>query len=105
MIEMMRPQNWKKIQEALVDSAKMGSHELKRGLIEAKYQLSKYQLIQKRKDLFAELGRSLYESYEDGLPAEVSKFVRSTELFEIINELRELDHSISEINKRKNGQE
>ena len=103
MSDLKFPINWKKIQDAFVDSAKMSSHELKRGLVEAKSQLSKIQLIQKRKDLFAELGRSLYEASEDGLPEEISKFVKSTELFEIINEIKEVDGTISEINKRKNG--
>ncbi len=103
MTENKLPINWKKIQNALIDSAKMSSHEIKRGLNEAKNQLSKFQLIQKRKDLFAELGRSFYEADEDGLPDEIVKFVKSTELHEIINEIKKVDSSIAEINKRTNG--
>lgn len=103
MSENKLPINWKKIQDALIDSAKMGSHEIKRGFSEAKSQLSKFQLIQKRKELFSELGRSLYEAYTDGLPSEIKNFVQSTELHEIINEIQEVDSSIAEINKRKNG--
>lgn len=94
------PINWKKIQDALVDSAKMGSHEIKRGIHEAKNQLSKYQLIQKRKELFAELGRSLYEAEADGLPEEIAKFIKVTELHEIIDEIKQVDVSIAEINKK-----
>ncbi|MES2615103.1 MAG: hypothetical protein V4591_06795 [Bdellovibrionota bacterium] len=103
MAENKIPINWKKIQAALIDSAKMSSHEIKRGIYEAKNQLSKFQLIQKRKDLFAELGRSLYEANHDGLPPEILNFVKSTELHEIINEIKEVDYSIAEINKEKNG--
>ena len=97
------PINWEKLKDALVDSAKMSSHEVKRGLYEAKNQISKYQLIQKRKDLFAELGRSLYEAEEDGLPEDIVKFIKATELHEIISEIKKLDFTISEINKRKYG--
>ena len=103
MTEAKLPINWKKIQDAVVESAIMGSHEIKRGIHEAKKQLSKFQLIQKRKELFSELGRSLYEASEDGLPEEIKQFVKTTELNEIINEIKEVDFSLAEINKEKNG--
>lgn len=102
MADLKLPINWKKIQDAVVDSAKVSTQEIKRGLHEAKKQLSKFQLIQKRKDLFAELGRSLYEANEDGLPKEIIAFIQSTELHEIISEIKEVDQSLEEINKGKN---
>jgi hypothetical protein len=96
------PFDWLKIRDTIVDSAKMGSNELKRAINETKAKVNKYQLIQKRKELFAELGRFLYEADEDGLPEEIVKFIKSTELHEIIDEIKQLDLTISEINKEKN---
>lgn len=88
--------NWEKLQSTVSDCAKVGSREIKRGLEEVKEKLSKYQLIQKRKDLFAELGRALYEAHVDGLPKEVTKFLKPTELQEIIDEIKKVDESILE---------
>ena len=97
--------NWDKLKDALVDSAKISTKEIKRGILEAKSKFSKYQLIQSRKELFAELGRSLYEAEQDGLPEEISKFVQSTELHEIIEEIKQVDTHISTINKRCYGKQ
>ncbi|WGL60647.1 hypothetical protein QEJ31_03395 [Pigmentibacter sp. JX0631] len=86
--------DWKKIQETLSDAAKISSRELKRGVDEAKHQIRKVQIVQKRKELFAELGRNLYEAYVDGLPEEVENFLKQTELYEIIEDLKETDKEL-----------
>lgn len=85
---------WKKIQDAIQDAAKFSSREISRGVEEAKKQFGKVQLIQKRKELFAELGRNLYEAHQDGLSEEVTKFLKETELQEIIQEIKETDNEI-----------
>ena len=89
--------DWKKIQETLSDAAKISSRELKRGVDEAKRQIGKVQIVQKRKELFAELGRNLYEAYIDGLPEEVENFLKQTELYEIIEDLKETDKELMKL--------
>ncbi|MGY3805351.1 hypothetical protein ACWNT8_14900 [Pigmentibacter ruber] len=89
--------DWKKIQETLSDAAKISSRELKRGVDEAKRQIGKVQIVQKRKELFAELGRNLYEAYVDGLPEEVENFLKQTELYEIIEDLKETDKELMKL--------
>jgi hypothetical protein len=86
--------DWKKVQETLSDAAKIGSREIKRGMNEAKRQIDKMQLIQKRKELFAELGRNLYDAFEDGLPEAAEKFLKETELYEIIQDIHETDKEL-----------
>ncbi|MBX9839600.1 hypothetical protein [Silvanigrella sp.] len=86
--------DWKKIQETLSDAAKISTRELKRGVDEAKKQIGKVQLVQKRKELFAELGRNLYEAYEDGLPEELEKLLKDTELYEIIQDIQNTDKEL-----------
>lgn len=91
------PLDWKKIQETLSDAAKISSREIKRGVDEAKRQIGKVQIVQKRKELFAELGRNLYEAYADGLPEEIEKFLKQTELYEIIQDLEETDKDLRKL--------
>ncbi len=91
------PLDWKKIQETLSDAAKISSREIKRGVDEAKRQIGKVQIVQKRKELFAELGRNLYEAYADGLPEEIEKFLKQTELYEIIQDLEETDKELRKL--------
>ncbi len=91
------PLDWKKIQETLSDAAKISSREIKRGVDEAKRQIGKVQIVQKRKELFAELGRNLYEAYMDGLPEEIEKFLKQTELYEIIQDLEETDKELRKL--------
>ncbi|KAB8037712.1 hypothetical protein GCL60_11100 [Silvanigrella paludirubra] len=86
--------DWKKIQETLSDAAKISTREIKRGVDEAKKQIGKVQLVQKRKELFAELGRNLYEAYEDGLPEELEKLLKDTELYEIIQDIQNTDKEL-----------
>jgi hypothetical protein len=87
----------KRLGDALVDAAKLGSQEISRGMNEARKQVKKVQLVGRRKDLFAELGRALYEAYEDGLPAHVKKFVDATELKEIIHDISQIDEDLSSL--------
>ena len=86
--------DWKKIQETLSDAAKISSREIKRGVDEAKRKIGKMQLLQKRKELFAELGRNLYDAYDDGLPEEIERFLKETELYEIIQDIQETDKEL-----------
>ncbi|APJ04422.1 hypothetical protein [Silvanigrella aquatica] len=86
--------DWKKIQETISDATKIGSREIKRGVDEAKKQIGKMQLLQKRKELFAELGRNLYDAYQDGLPEEIEKFLKETELQEIIQDIENTDKEL-----------
>ena len=81
----------RRIQESLTDAARIGSQEIKRGVGLAKRQLERVQQIQRRKDLFAQLGRALYEAHLDGLPPEIDTFVRNTEFIEMISEIQELE--------------
>lgn len=86
---------WNKVKETLSDAVQIGSREVQRTVKEAKKQIDKFQLVQRRKELFAELGRSLYEMKGDGLPADVEAFLRSTELDEIISDLEKIDRAIA----------
>ncbi|KAB8029793.1 hypothetical protein [Fluviispira multicolorata] len=86
--------NWKKVQESIADAATISTREIKRGVEEAKKQYGKVKLIQKRKELFAELGRNLYEAQQDGLPKEINSFLKETELYEIIQEIKETDEEL-----------
>lgn len=87
--------SWNKVKDTFSDALQIGSREVQRSVKEAKKQISKFQLIQRRKELFAELGRCLYEMKEDGLPADVQLFLRSTELGDIMADLEKVDHAIS----------
>lgn len=82
----------KKTQAVLDDLTKIGSQEIKHGFQAAKRQFSTMHLLKQRKELFAELGRILYESHEDGLPHEVAVFFKNTELQEIITEIKNVDN-------------
>ncbi|WP_186647295.1 hypothetical protein [Fluviispira vulneris] len=86
--------SWKKVQESISDAATISSREIKRGMDEAKKQFGKVKLIQRRKELFAELGRNLYEAQQDGLPKEIDNFLKETELYEIILEIKETDEEL-----------
>lgn len=98
MIETKISSRWKKTVNAVSDAAKIGSKEIKRGVKEAKNQLNKLQLLQRRKELFAELGRGLYEASEDGLPKAVAHFLQTTELHEIVSDIKKVDDRIANIN-------
>ncbi len=91
------PDELKKLQESLNDVARIGKQEVERGVKVAKRQLTKMQHLSRRKELFAELGRTFYEWHEDGLPDEVRKIFGETELIEIIREIREVDENLSEL--------
>jgi len=86
--------HWKKAVDAISDAAKMGSKEFQRTATAAKNRWSKTQLIQKRKELFCELGRCLYEATEDGVPKPVERFLQTTELHEIVMDIKTVDEQI-----------
>ncbi len=87
--------DWKRIQETLADAARLSSREIQRGVDFAKKNLERVHLVQRRKDLFSELGRNLYEAHLDGLPADVERFLAETEFAEIIGELEDVDAEIA----------
>ncbi|MEN9810787.1 MAG: hypothetical protein RLZZ488_2354 [Pseudomonadota bacterium] len=91
------PDELKKLQESLSDVARIGQQEVIRGVEVAKRQLSKMQQLNRRKELFAELGRSFYDWHEDGLPEPLRKIISETELSEIITEIREIDEQLSQL--------
>jgi hypothetical protein len=91
------PDELKKLQESLSDVARIGQQEVIRGVEVAKRQLSKMQQLNRRKELFAELGRSFYDWHEDGLPEHLRKIISETELSEIITEIREIDEQLSQL--------
>jgi hypothetical protein len=91
------PDELKKLQESINDVARIGRQEVKRGVEVAKKQISKMQHLNRRKELFAELGRAFYEWHEDGLPEQVRTLIGETELKEIIGEIREVDEQLSEL--------
>lgn len=93
------PDEFKKIQESLNDVARIGRQEVKRGVEEAKRQISKMQHLNRRKELFAELGRAFYEWHEDGLPDAVRAVISETELMEIISEIRGVDEQLSQLDE------
>lgn len=87
--------DWKRIQETLADAARLSSREIQRGVDYAKKNLERVHLVQRRKDLFSELGRNLYEAHLDGLPPEVARFLAETEFAEIFAELEDVDAEIA----------
>jgi hypothetical protein len=87
--------DWRKIQETLADAARLSSREIQRGVDYARRNLEKVHLLQRRKDLFSQLGRNLYEAHLDGLPPEVERFLAETEFSEIIAELKDVDSEIA----------
>lgn len=91
------PDELKKLQESLSDVARIGKQEVIRGVGVAKRQISKMQQVNRRKELFAELGRTFYEWHEDGLPDSVRKLIGETELAEIIEEIRNVDEQLSHL--------
>lgn len=95
------PQDVRKLQEALNDVARIGQQEVLRGLGVAKRQLSKMQQLNRRKDLFAELGRAFYEWHEDGLSENIRSAINETELAEIIHEIREVDTQLSQLDTQQ----
>lgn len=80
-----------KMQEIVSDAARISGKELKISLDQAKNKVKKYSLLQKRKELFAELGRYIYESFQEELPEAVSKFLKESEMIEILEEIKEVD--------------
>ncbi|NBO39212.1 hypothetical protein EBU99_11585 [bacterium] len=93
------PDELKKLQESLEDVARIGRQEVKRGVEVAKRHLSKMQHLNRRKDLFAELGRAFYEWHEDGLPDSLKNVINETELMEIISEIRDVDEQLSQLDE------
>ena len=87
----------RKVGDVIMDAAKMGSQEISRGVDEIRYRMKKAKLIQRRKELFAELGRTLYEAHEDGLPKTVKNYVENTELIEIMGDIKQLDLEMQEL--------
>lgn len=90
------PDELKKLQESLTDVARIGQQEVIRGVELARRHLTKMQQLNRRKELFAELGRSFYDWHEDGLPEPLRKIVGETELSEIIAEIRDIDEQLSQ---------
>lgn len=86
----------KRLQESLTDAARISSREIKRSVDLAKRQLERVQLVNQRKDLLAELGRTLYEAHGDGLPPLVADYVNETELAEIIGEIKAIDGKLAQ---------
>lgn len=89
------PVDLRKIQETLVDAARIGSREIQRGMDYAKRNLERVHLVSRRKDLFSELGRNLYEAHVDGLPPEVARFLSETEFSEILAEISSIDAELA----------
>ncbi len=85
----------KRLQETLADAARIGAREVQRGVHYARRNLEKVQLVQRRKDLFSELGRNLYDAHADGLPPDVARFLDETEFAEIIAEIRGIDDELA----------
>lgn len=94
------PEELKKLQESINDVARIGRQEVIRGVENAKRQLSKMQQLNRRKDLFAELGRAFYEWHEDGLPESIRSLIGETELMEIISEIRDVDEQLSQLDEQ-----
>lgn len=93
------PDELKKLQESLNDVARIGRQEVKRGVEVAKRQLSKMQHLNRRKELFAELGRAFYEWHEDGLPDSIRAVIGETELSELISEIRDVDEQLGQLDE------
>ena len=99
------PIDLKKVQDALLDAAKIGSREVQRGVNYAKVNIERLHLIQKRKDLFSELGRTLYEAHCDGLPTPVAEFLSETEFAELLQEIEEIDAALNRHNQSGDKEE
>lgn len=85
-----------KIKDSVSDAARIGSREVLRSVSLAKQQLEKIHLLQRRKELCAELGRSLYDAYKDGLPEHIAAFIKETEFVEIIQDIETLDNELKQ---------
>ena len=96
----------KKIQEALSDAAKLGSQELLRGFDLAKQNVKRFHLIQRRKDLLADLGRTAFEAYKSGasqwpLGEQSLEALRQSDFSEILKEIDALDELLEATRKEK----
>jgi|GEM_PF-631389 len=93
------PSEWKKfqarVQQTVADAARLGSRELQRGMSYAKTNIERVHLVSRRKDLFSELGRALYEAHVDGPPPEVARYLAETEFAEIISEITDIDAELA----------
>ena len=86
----------KKFQNTLADFAQLGTQEVLRGVSNAKKQVARYQFVQRRKELLAELGRTLFDAHRDGLPDSVAKYFEETEFKEIFSEIENLDNELEQ---------
>ena len=84
----------KRMQESLRDAARVGLHEMTLGVLRAKKHFEKMHVLSRRKDLCAELGRTIYEAHLDGLPEAVNTFFSQTEIGTIIGEIEDLDEEL-----------
>jgi hypothetical protein len=101
MVNSKFAEEWKKVQLALKDAAKLSGREIQRGVMFAKSNIERVSLVHKRKELFAELGRGLYEAHVDGLPPEVEVYFRGTEFSEIMGEIAEIDSYLEKTKAEK----
>jgi len=90
---------WNKIQESISDLAKLGSRELKRSVSHAKVKINTMMIVQRRKELQAELGTLLYEarSSEEELQKTLQNFIKQSEAKDIIKEIESLDDQLNEL--------
>lgn len=88
-------QSLQKIQAALIDAAKISKREIVRGMEKARSQIENLQHIQKRKELFAELGRVVFE-YSETDAKEASPIFEQTEVKNLIKEIKALNKATAE---------
>ena len=93
------PFDWKKIQDSLIGMAKIGSRELKRGVSQARTKVNSIMLVQRKKDLFSELGQICYETYHlpTGSAEDLTKALSEAECVDIFKEISDIDEKLAEI--------
>ncbi len=93
--------NLKKVQEALSDIAKISRIEIQRGVKEAKKQVNKYQILQRRKELFTELGQTFYELTQENNGIEMIALLQNSEISDIISDIHHLDQLLIDLEEKE----
>lgn len=91
-MECLLIQELKKVYRTLQDISALGVNEVKRGARYSHEKFTNLWLQKQRKDLLADLGRTVYEFYLDNEHAvSVENFFNSPEIQDVLKEIREIE--------------
>jgi hypothetical protein len=92
-----------KISQSVSDVVRLGTQEVLRGVAFTKESWKKYHLLQKRKDLLAELGRTTYDAVKPTggteLTLEVCEVLKQGDFADLVKELEVLDTELLNLRK------